>query len=216
MDDEVHEFASDNVPGTAYPRRDTEYGDNGLMNMYAQHKHRHHKRDIAERAMDEEVHGFASDNVRGIAWGRSEVPYGDNGMMNVYSQQKKNKHFNPFIAERKMDEDVHGFVSDAINNPLGPSRNDEPYPMNGYKNVYPDVDHSQSGQTFTAEDFDTAADYVEGGPSYENFGQRKHRKHHRDIAERKMDSEVHGFVKSALPPLKERVRNEVPYQANGW
>lgn len=44
-----------------------------------------------------------------------------------------------------MDEEVHVFVSDAINNPLGPDRNDEAYPANGYKNVYPDVDHSQSG-----------------------------------------------------------------------
>ena len=31
-----------------------------------------------------------------------------------------------------------------------------------------------------------------------------------------MDEEVHGFVKSALPPLSERVRNEVSYPSNGF
>jgi len=65
------------------------------------------------------------------------------------TQHKHKKHskfpHNPFIAERGMDEEVHGFVEDAINNPLGPIRNDEAYPLNGYKNVYADVDHSTSG-----------------------------------------------------------------------
>ena len=73
MDEEVHDFAEDNTRGIMGIRQEAmPYGDNGNLNMYAQHKHKHHKhaKDIAERAMDEEVHGFASDNVRGIPWGR--------------------------------------------------------------------------------------------------------------------------------------------------
>ena len=150
MDEEVNGFAEEQVRGISRERKDDfAYDYNGVNNMYAQshHKHKHHKhaKDIAERAMDEEVHGFASDNVRGIAWGRQEdFPYGNNGNLNMYSQHKHKKHskfpHNPFIAERGMDEEVHGFVEDAINNPLGPIRNDEAYPLNGYKNVYADVD----------------------------------------------------------------------------
>ena len=186
---------------------------------FMQHSHKHRAKDINEREMDEEVHDFAEDNVKGISGIRQEThPYGDNGQLNMYAQHKHKKHskgdnHHPFIGERKYDEDVQGFVVDAINNPLGVERNDEPYPTNGYKNVYPDVDHSQSGTSFAAEDFG-GFDYSEAASGF--LGQRKHRKHHRDIAERKMDTEVHGFVVSALPPLKERVRNEVPYQANGW
>jgi hypothetical protein len=208
--------------------------DKANNNAFMQHKHRHHKKDIAERAMDEEVHDFAADNVPGTAWDRRDTSYGDNGLMNMYAQHRhQKKGVNPFIAERNMDEEVHGFVSDAINNPLAPTRNDEPYPMNGYKNMYPDVDHSQSGQSYTADPYanpdynekeaasayNTAVPYDTADPNANHnivFGQRKHRKHHRDIAERKMDEEVHGFVKSALPPLSERVRNEVPYKGNGW
>lgn len=131
MDEEVHDFVKDNVPGTEWPRSEVDPGYNGNMNMYAQHKkhHRHQARDVAERDMDEEVHGFVEDNVPGTPWGRASTPYGNNGNMNVYGQVHHKKHhkFNPFIAERKMDEEVHGFVTDAINNPLGVSRKDEAY-----------------------------------------------------------------------------------------
>lgn len=131
MDEEVHDFVKDNVPGTEWPRAEHAYADNGQMNIYAQGKkhHKHHKKDVAERDMDEEVHGFVEDNVPGTPWGRAATPYGYNGNMNMYNQvhHKKHKNYNPFIAERKMDEEVHGFVTDAINNPLGVSRKDEAY-----------------------------------------------------------------------------------------
>jgi hypothetical protein len=219
MDEEVNGFAEEQVRGISRERKDDfAYDYNGVNNMYAQshHKHKHHKhaKDIAERAMDEEVHGFASDNVRGIAWGRQEdFPYGNNGNLNMYSQHKHKKHskfpHNPFIAERGMDEEVHGFVEDAINNPLGPIRNDEAYPLNGYKNVYADVDHSTS---WTPSDF-TTSEAASGPPEW--LGQVKRSKHHKDIAERKMDAEVHGFATHALPPLNGQVKRETPYAKNG-
>ena len=81
---------------------------------------------------------FAEDQVRGISGIRQKThPYGDNGQLNMYAQHKHKKHskgdnHHPFIGERKYDEDVQGFVVDAINNPLGVERNDEAYPTNGY------------------------------------------------------------------------------------
>jgi len=81
MEEEVHGFAADNVPGIPYDRTETKYGNNGNLNTYAVqkeikkkslHQKHHRHRDIAERKMDEEVHGFASDNVPGTAYARPE------------------------------------------------------------------------------------------------------------------------------------------------
>lgn len=38
----------------------------------------------------------------------------------------------------------------------------------------------------------------------------------RDIAERGMDPEVHGFVEEALPPLNTRIRQDHAFKNNGW
>jgi hypothetical protein len=50
-----------------------------------------------------------------------------------------------------------------------------------------------------------------------SFAEKKHhKKHHKkDIAERGMDEEVHGFVWEALPPLNTRVRSTDPFIPNG-
>lgn len=112
----------ENQPGYSIYDRESPAMANGQSNLYPnslhQHKHKHHAKDIAERAMDEEVHGFASDNVRGIAWGRQEdFPYGNNGNLNIYAQNKAKKH-HKWVAERNMDPYIYDFVSphiDALN-----------------------------------------------------------------------------------------------------
>jgi hypothetical protein len=44
----------------------------------------------------------------------------------------------------------------------------------------------------------------------------KHHKHSKkDIAERGMDEEVHGFTTANLPPLNTRVRSTLPFMSNG-
>ena len=80
MDEEVHGFAADNVPGIPHERSPLAPGYNGNRDVWPEPKpkkkslhqkhHRHSKRDIAERKMDEEVHGFSADNVPGIPYDR--------------------------------------------------------------------------------------------------------------------------------------------------
>jgi hypothetical protein len=97
MEEDVHGFAADNVPGIPLERQPVSYGNNGNLNKYPkkslhQKHHRHQMRDVAERAMDEEVHGFVADNVPGTAWERQPVPYGENGNLNKYPPTKKSLH----------------------------------------------------------------------------------------------------------------------------
>ena len=70
MEEEVHEFAKDNVPGTPYDRVDDAYANNGHLNVYPKkaslHQRKHRQRDIAERKMDEEVYEFTKRNVNPI------------------------------------------------------------------------------------------------------------------------------------------------------
>ena len=49
------------------------------------------------------------------------------------------------------------------------------------------------------------------------LGQKGHhnKKHRKDIAERGMDEEVHGFATANLPPLNTRVRSNLPFIPNG-
>jgi hypothetical protein len=101
-------------------------------------------------------------------------------------------HKKPDIAERVMDEEVHGFVWHAIP-PLNTRvRSDEPFIPNGSDPSAIDPD---------------------------SFVEKKHHsKHHKkakDIAERGMDEEVYWFVKEAIPPLNTRVRSTEPFIPNG-
>merc|ERR1711981_1265504 len=86
------------------------------------------------------------------------------------------KHHKKDIAERGMDEEVHGFVWEALPPLNTRERSTEAFIPNGSD----------------ASAWDGAA-----------FNQKKHHhKHHKkDVAERGMDEEVHGFVWEALPPL---------------
>jgi hypothetical protein len=87
----------------------------------------------------------------------------------------------PDVAERNMDEEVHGFVKEAIP-PLNTSvRSGDAFVPNGSD----------------ASAFDGAAT---DGPA---FASKKHHKRHhkRDVAERGMDEEVHGFVKENVTPI---------------
>merc|ERR1719247_936931 len=86
-----------------------------------------------------------------------------------------------------MDEEVHGFVWEALP-PLNTRvRSTDPFIPNG-------------------------SDPSAIDPS---FAQGKHHKSKKDIAERGMDEEVHGFVWEALPPLNTRVRSTDAFIPNG-
>jgi hypothetical protein len=87
-----------------------------------------------------------------------------------------------------MDEEVHGFVWDALP-PLNTRvRSTDPFIPNG------------------------------SDPSaHDSFAENEHHKHHKkpDGGERGMDEDVHGFVKEAIPPLNTRVRSDMPFIPNG-
>jgi hypothetical protein len=99
-----------------------------------------------------------------------------------HNKHHKKHHSKPDIAERGMDEEVHGFAS--ANTP----------PLNTrVRSTLPFIPNGSSPSAF------------EGSAS---LNQKKHHKkhHHRqhpDIAERKMDGEVHGFAASIASPVNE-------------
>ena len=73
--------------------------------------------------MDPDVYHFVSDNLPPLTVNqRADVAYENNGYKNVYPafSQRKHQHrtrdleTHDVIAERGMDEEVHGFVEDAL------------------------------------------------------------------------------------------------------
>ena len=167
----------------------------------------HHvqKKDIGEKGLDEEVHGFASadTNVLPKPWRRREVPYPNNGILNgwtkgqVVAQTHHMHHHGKKIAdigEKKLDEEVHGFASADTNVLPQPWRRREvPYPNNGILNGW------TKGQV---------------------VAQTHHKHHHthgvRDIGEKGLDEEVHGFASADTNVLPQPWRRrEVPYPNNG-
>lgn len=91
--------------------------------MYAEKKHhkKHHNRDVAERNMEEETHEFLKENLPPLKeWVRSEDPFVPNGSdpsaqdpsFTQHHKKHHKKHHNKDIAERNMEEEVHGFVKE--------------------------------------------------------------------------------------------------------
>jgi hypothetical protein len=148
--------------------------------------------------MNEEVHGFVTENLPPLNTRvRSDMPFIPNGSdgkaftgsASLNEKKHHNKHHKKDIAERGMDEEVHGFVWEALP------------PLNT---------RVRSTDAFIPNGSDPSAI----DPS---FAEKKHHhKHHKkDIAERGIDEEVHGFVWEALPPLNTRVRSTDPFIPNG-
>jgi hypothetical protein len=157
--------------------------------------------------MDEEVHGFVKENVPPInEWKRGSDPFVPNGSDesafegSAFTAKKNNKkhhkrHNKKDVAERGMDEEVHGFVKENVTPINQWSRSSDPFVPNG----------SDSSA------FEGAADY---GPAFAS--KKHHRKHHKkDVAERGMDEEVHGFVKENVVPVNQWTRSKLPFKPNG-
>ena len=210
MDEEVHGFVVDALPPLNTRVRSTmPFIPNGsdakawegaaFSEKKHKHHHKHHKKpDVAERGMDEEVHGFVVDALPPLNTRvRSTMPFIPNGSdakaWEGAALSERKHHKRPDVAERGMDEEVHGFVVDALP-PLNTRvRSTMPFIPNGSD----------------AKAWEGAA-----------FSEKKHKHHHKhhkrpDVAERGMDEEVHGFVVDALPPLNTRVRSTMPFIPNG-
>lgn len=198
LDEEVHGFASNNnmVQPIPHARRDSPYEYNGYKNQYPAAfsgvRFFRPQRDIGEGKIDEEVHGFASANnmVPPIPNARRKDPYEYNGHKNQYPSFTGVRFERPRrdIGEKGLDEEVHGFASS--NNmvlPIPHARRDSPYEYNGYKNLYPE-----------------GGFIVEGRPS-------------KDIGEKGLDEEVHGFASSnnMVLPIP-HARRDSPYEYNGY
>jgi hypothetical protein len=155
--------------------------------------------DVAERGMDEEVHGFVTDSLPPLNTRvRSTMPFVPNGSDPsahdgvAFSERRHHNrhHKRPDVAERGMDEEVHGFVVDSLP------------PLNTWE---------RSKTPFVPNGSDPSA---HDGAAFSE--RRHHKRHHkRDVAERGMDEEVHGFVTDSLPPLNTRVRSTMPFIPNG-
>merc|ERR1712032_1201937 len=97
-----------------------------------------------------------------------------------------------------MDEEVHGFVNEAILEPINiRKRIDEPWVPNG----------SEMGEW---------GDNTFAQGKHHHGHHQKHGKKAKDFAERGMDEEVHGFVNEAiLEPINIRKRVDDPWVPNG-
>jgi secreted trypsin-like serine protease len=208
MDEEVHGFVTEALPPLNIKVKSTDpfipngsdaKAFEGAAFSERKHHNQHHKQpDIAERGMDEEVHGFCVDSLPPLnTRERSNMPFlpnGSNGQAfkgSAMSERKHHHHKRPDVAERGMDEEVHGFVTEALP------------PLNiKVKSTDPFIPNGSDPSAF------------EGAAFMEN---KHHHKHHKrpDIAERGMDEEVHGFCVDSLPPLNTRERSSMPFLPNG-
>ena len=195
MEPNVHWFASDQVDVLPATRRDDDpydYNGTGPQAFPPSFLHRRKgKKDIAEPKMDEEVHGFASDNVDVLpATRRDNEAYAYNGSgpqafpPQSFIHKKKGKKD---IAEPNMDEEVHGFASDAVDVLPATRRDNEPYAYNG------------------------------SGPSAfpASFYARQHHISKKDIAEPGMEPNVHWFASDQVDVLPATRRDDDPYDYNG-
>jgi len=147
--------------------------------------------------MDEEVHGFVWHALPPLNTRvKSDGPFIPNGSEpsahEAFVEKKHHhKHHKKDVAERGMDEEVHGFVWHAIP-PLNTRvRSDDPFVPNG-------------------------SDPSAHDPSFAEHKHKKHHKHHKkDVAERGMDPEVHGFVSEITNPINVRLRSDTPFIPNG-
>jgi len=149
--------------------------------------------------MDEEVHGFAKSILPPLTeWERTEKPYDKNGGESIEGsslhQHKKHHHHKTHdVAERGMDAEVHGFTA---------------------HNTSPIAEERRSAKPHVPNGSDPSA---HDSSLHQSKSRHHHKKGHktRDIAERGMDEEVHGFASSILPPLNEWERRDKPYDLNG-
>jgi len=196
MDEEVHGFVVDSLPPLNTRVRSTlpfvpngsdPSAHDGVAFIAA-------RPDIAERNTDGDVHNFVYDHVPALnTWERYPHGYLPNGSdSSAFEGSASFIGKKPDVAERGMDEEVHGFVVDSLP-PLNTRvRSTLPFVPNGSD---PSA-HSPAG--------------------YSAAERKHHHKHHkRDIAERGMDEEVHGFCTDSLPPLNTRVRSKLPFVPNG-
>lgn len=182
MDEEVHGFASDILPPlNTRIRSDMPFIPNGsnpkafdpetkaFSEKKHHSKHKHHQRhnDISENNMEWEVHDFASGQVSPInEMAHAKDAPAMNGENAHASLHQSRHHKHPDINERKMDEEVHGFASEYTDG----------------QNI---IAHSDAAPAMNGAD---------AHPAKAAFSQgRHHHRKHPDIAERKMDDEVHGF-----------------------
>jgi len=131
MDEEVHGFVWHALPPlNTFERSNDAFVPNGSdpsahdpSFAEKKHHHKHHKKDIAERGMDEEVHGFVWHALPPLnTFERSNdafVPNGSDPSAHDPSFAEKKHHHRhskhpDIIGADKMDEEVHGFVSDNL------------------------------------------------------------------------------------------------------
>jgi len=246
VDPEVHGIVAANnmVPPIHNARRDSAYEYNGYKNQYPSFTAS--RPDIGETGLDPEVHGFASSNnmVLPIPHARRDSPYEYNGYKNVYPEGFIGRPMNRRdIGETGVDPEVHGLVS--ANNmvpPIHNARRDSPYEYNGYQNVYPSgfvrtrdvgeagmdpevhglvsnnnmvqpIPHARRQEPYNYNGY-VSPGYPVPGPAGASFMAQPKKK--KDIGEKNVDPEVHGFVSAnnMVEPTPLR-RSQSAYEYNG-
>merc|ERR1711934_221474 len=217
MNEEVQGFANPNTETLNWARTEDQFIPNGSLNPASgygyvnpdaaallQHHHRHHARDVSEKQIDEEVHGFVNPNTETLNWARSQDPFIMNGSKNPESgygyvppaelYQHRHHRYNPNyrrdISEKQIDEDVHDFANpntEVLNWPRTP----DSFIPNGSKNP-------------------------ESGYGYVPPALLQHHNRHnmRDVSEKQIDEEVHGFVNPNTETLN-WARSQDPFIMNG-
>jgi hypothetical protein len=137
------------------------------------------------------VHDFIKDQVEADPWRRRENPYPANGWAKPWPEALVQRNRND-ISDKNIDEEVHGFVAADKNVPAinEQDKRQTAYPANGW----------------------------DAKPWAAALAQPVPKSKKRDVGEKGMDEEVHGFVidDKNVPPINAMARSDRPYPPNGY
>ena len=126
--------------------------------------------------MDPWVYKFSKENMDNFPQWHTEDTIYDEQFNSAAQTPHHKKHHKKDIAERGMDEEVHNFVKEYTP------------PLNTrVRSVLPFIPNGSNPGAFKGSAF--------------NEKKHHHKHHQKDIAERGIDSDVHGFVWEAMPPM---------------
>ena len=195
IDENVHWFANPLTETLNWERSKEAFVPNGsnpkAFKLHQHHSH-HQQDDISEKGIDENVHWFANPNTETLNWERSKEPFVPNGSnpkafkgsASLYQRRRGD------LSETGMNEDVHDFVNKQPQVPrLAYPREEAPPLYNG-----------------SGPKAHKVALYQEAPVSSQ--------KYRKDISEKGIDPEVHGFANSMVDRLN-GVRPEDPPLYNG-
>jgi len=187
MNEDVQDFANDQVERRSWIRSENAFVPNGSKNPKFNKLYQRYNRDISEKGINEDVQDFANANVERQPWPRSEDAFVPNGSKVTFPAAAPAAFYQRNgrdISEKNIDAEVHGLANSMVDR-INWNRSQEPFVPNGSKVTFPAAD--------------PAAFYQRNG---------------RDISEKNIDPEVHGLANSMVDRINWN-RSQEPFVPNG-